>query len=83
MIRSIGSIISFILCSLFAIMAIVSTPVAIGYGIYLWAHELQLPQAAWQGFVLWLKMWLAFIPAVIFWLIGEWFDGTESKNTRL
>lgn len=34
----------------------ISTAASVGYGLYLWAHELTFALAAWTAFVLWLKM---------------------------
>ena len=38
---------------------------SIGLGLYWWAHTMALPQAAWAGFMVWLKMILAGISLVI------------------
>ena len=29
---------------------------SIGVGLYFWAHTMAFPQAAWAGFLIWLKM---------------------------
>jgi hypothetical protein len=29
---------------------------SIGMGLYWWAHTMALPQAAWSGFMVWVKM---------------------------
>lgn len=37
-------------------MVALSTIVAIGNGLYVWANGLEFAQAAWNGFVIWIKM---------------------------
>ena len=48
----IGSI--FLLCG-FALLLLANIS-AIGVGLYEWAYNLTLAQAAWTGFVLWVQM---------------------------
>lgn len=56
------------LCLALAILCLVSANIgAIGYGLYLWAHDFTFPQAAWTAFVLWIQILGA---ALGFWLIG-------------
>lgn len=53
--------------ALAVVCAISANMGAIGYGLYLWAHDFTFPQAAWTAFVLWIQILGA---ALGFWLIG-------------
>ena len=47
-----GSFLAFIGIVLIGLAFITS----IGLGLYWWAHTMALPQAAWAGFMVWVKM---------------------------
>jgi len=39
-----------------AIVMALAFATGIGVGLYFWAHTMAFPQAAWAGFLIWLKM---------------------------